>query len=157
MFCFVDAMIPKTFILFQLVAMWCAIHRLTTRVSAFSFNSAATSRRYNVQPIALRLSSSTSEATPLAVIPRVKASDATDASEGPVLIKGWVRTLRKQKEVAFVQINDGSNLGGIQCVIPLGEIDEDTKKGRLHKEGCEKENVVGNLLMFFCTVSFFRA
>lgn len=119
-------MIPKNFVFFHLVAMWCAVHRLTTRVSAFSFNSAA--RHYNRPAVVLRLSSSTSEAAPLALIPRVKACDATDASEGPVLIKGWVRTLRKQKEVAFVQINDGSNLGGIQCVVPLSEIDEDTKK-----------------------------
>lgn len=140
-------MIPKTFIFFHLVAMWCAVHRLTTRVSAFSFNSAA--RHYNRPAVALRLSSSTSEAAPLALIPRVKACDATDASEGPVLIKGWVRTLRKQKEVAFVQINDGSNLGGIQCVVPLSEIDEDTKKGGLQKEDCEKGIMVGDLLTFF--------
>lgn len=120
-------MIPKTFIFFHLVAMWSAIYRSTTRVSAFQ--SAAI--RYNRPSVALRLSSTTPEAAPLTIIPRVKACDATEATEGPVLIKGWVRTLRKQKEVAFVQINDGSNLNGIQCVVPLSAIDEDTKKGKL--------------------------
>ena len=121
-------MIPKTALFFHLVAMWCAIHRLTTRVSAFSSHSTA-SRLHRPSGVALRLSTTT-PAAPLAVVPRVKACDATDATEGPVLVKGWVRTLRKQKEVAFVQINDGSNLGGIQCVVPLSEIDEETKKGR---------------------------
>lgn len=135
----VNEMISKSFAFFQVVAMWCAVHRLSVRVSAFSFNSAA--RRFNninhnnvpkAAIAALQMSSSTGSAStpPIAVIPRVKACDATDASEGPVLIKGWVRTVRKQKEVAFVQINDGSNLGGIQCVVPLKDIDDDTKKGR---------------------------
>lgn len=31
-------------------------------------------------------------------------------------IKGWVRTVRHQKNVSFIDVNDGSNLGGIQVV-----------------------------------------
>ncbi len=34
-----------------------------------------------------------------------------------VVIKGWVKTIRKQKYVTFLQVNDGSDLGGIQAVL----------------------------------------
>merc|ERR1719428_1661813 len=62
------------------------------------------------------------------VLRRVKAVDATEATGGdPVLVKGWVRTVRKQKTLAFVEVNDGSNLGGIQCVLSFDQIDTKTK------------------------------
>lgn len=35
-----------------------------------------------------------------------------------------MRTVRKQKTLAFVEVNDGSSLSGIQCVLPFDEIDE---------------------------------
>merc|ERR1712151_525545 len=59
--------------------------------------------------------------------PRIKAVDATRATSDPVIVKGWVRTIRKQKTLAFVEVNDGSNLQGIQCVLSFDEIDDDTK------------------------------
>ncbi|CAG9463467.1 unnamed protein product [Pedinophyceae sp. YPF-701] len=37
-----------------------------------------------------------------------------------VLVKGWVRTLRDQSKFAFLSINDGSNMAGIQAVINAG-------------------------------------
>jgi len=66
------------------------------------------------------------------VLKRVKTSEIKSDHESvqskePVLIKGWVRTVRKQKTLAFVEINDGSNLKGVQCVLSLDEIDDDTK------------------------------
>jgi asparaginyl-tRNA synthetase len=53
--------------------------------------------------------------------PRIKTIDAlrSKPSDNLVTIKGWVRTIRKQKTLAFVEVNDGSNLSGIQCVIAL--------------------------------------
>lgn len=33
-----------------------------------------------------------------------------------VTIKGWVRTLRSQKTFSFIEVNDGSTLGGLQIV-----------------------------------------
>lgn len=60
--------------------------------------------------------------------PRIKTADATSPSDGPITVKGWVRTVRKQKTLAFVEVNDGSNLGGIQCVLPFDNIDDETKK-----------------------------
>ena len=60
----------------------------------------------------------------------MKTVDATDATDGkPVVIKGWVRTVRKQKTLAFVEVNDGSNMKGIQCVLSFDAIDEDSEKG----------------------------
>ncbi|MGL5831951.1 MAG: OB-fold nucleic acid binding domain-containing protein, partial [Waterburya sp.] len=35
----------------------------------------------------------------------------------PVTIKGWVRTKRELKGFAFVEVNDGSSLAGLQAVI----------------------------------------
>ncbi|GKZ01550.1 hypothetical protein MPSEU_001105600 [Mayamaea pseudoterrestris] len=68
-----------------------------------------------------------STAAPLySLPPRVKTVDVTlehyDTSSLPsslVTIQGWVRTIRKQKTNAFIQVNDGSNLAGIQCVVSL--------------------------------------
>ncbi|KAL7520565.1 hypothetical protein ACHAWX_005280 [Stephanocyclus meneghinianus] len=57
--------------------------------------------------------------------PRVKTADA-QVSDDPVSIKGWVKTVRKQKTLAFVEVNDGSNLGGIQCVLTFDDVDETT-------------------------------
>lgn len=77
------------------------------------------------QPTTTRLYSAVSAPT---VLKRVKTIDAVEASEDPVIVKGWVRTIRKQKTLAFVQVNDGSNLKGIQCVVSFDSIDEETKK-----------------------------
>jgi hypothetical protein len=63
------------------------------------------------------------------IMKRVKTIDAVPSPE-TVAIKGWVRTVRKQKTLAFVEVNDGSTLSGIQCVLPFDELDEDSKAGR---------------------------
>lgn len=65
------------------------------------------------------------------IIPRIKTVDATEPSDGPVVVKGWVRTIRKQKTLAFLEVNDGSNLGGIQCVLSYDNMDEASKEGEM--------------------------
>ncbi|KAA8494513.1 Asparagine--tRNA ligase [Porphyridium purpureum] len=35
-----------------------------------------------------------------------------------VKVNGWVRTVRDQKQFAFINVNDGSNVTGIQIVVP---------------------------------------
>ena len=35
----------------------------------------------------------------------------------PVTVRGWVRTVRDQKQFAFVDVNDGSSLSGLQVVV----------------------------------------
>ncbi len=39
-----------------------------------------------------------------------------------VTIKGWVRTIRSQKAFSFIEVNDGSTLGGLQVVADAGKV-----------------------------------
>ena len=43
-----------------------------------------------------------------------------------VLAKGWVRTKRGNKEVAFIALNDGSTVSNIQIVVDKTALDENT-------------------------------
>ena len=45
-----------------------------------------------------------------------------------VNVKGWVRTRRGSKQVAFVALNDGSTIKNVQIVIDLDKIDEELVK-----------------------------
>ena len=45
-----------------------------------------------------------------------------------VLVKGWVRTKRGNKNVAFVALNDGSTINNLQIVIDVVNFDEETLK-----------------------------
>lgn len=58
---------------------------------------------------------------------RVK-TDSAEVSDDEVSIKGWVRTVRKQKTLAFVNVNDGATMSGIQCVLTFDDVDEATMK-----------------------------
>ncbi len=52
------------------------------------------------------------------MIKRTKMKDISTAHLGKTLrICGWVRTVRDQKNFAFVEVNDGSTLSGIQIVV----------------------------------------
>jgi asparaginyl-tRNA synthetase len=44
------------------------------------------------------------------------------------MVKGWVRTKRENKNVVFININDGSTIHNLQCVAAHGLIDENTLK-----------------------------
>ena len=105
-------------------------------VSRIPINSSA-NRSPPINSITQLRMSSTEEATPTKTTTtpssvsarRVKTNDAK-VSDEPVSIKGWVRTVRKQKTLAFVEVNDGSSMSGIQCVLPFDDVDEDTMKGK---------------------------
>jgi len=45
-----------------------------------------------------------------------------------VVVKGWVRTLRSQKQLAFMEVNDGSAFSGIQVVINAEELEGGQEK-----------------------------
>ena len=45
-----------------------------------------------------------------------------------IVVKGWVRTKRGNKNVAFIALNDGSCVGNIQIVVDLANFDENTLK-----------------------------
>jgi len=92
-----------------------------------------------------RLFSTTTSSAASSILKRVKTIDAVEPTEESVIVKGWVRTIRKQKTLAFVQVNDGSNLKGIQCVLSFDEIDEDTKKGKSHVFVEESKNLLYSL------------
>jgi asparaginyl-tRNA synthetase len=34
-----------------------------------------------------------------------------------VTVRGWIRSVRKQKQVSFATVNDGSTLKGIQAIL----------------------------------------
>ena len=44
-----------------------------------------------------------------------------------IKIQGWVRTIRQQKTVAYIQVNDGSNMVGIQGVATLSELNDTSR------------------------------
>jgi hypothetical protein len=77
----------------------------------------------------LSMTSTVAAATTTTSPRRVKTVDAVESDE-QVSIKGWVKTVRKQKTLAFVEVNDGSNMNGIQCVLPFDSVDENTMKGK---------------------------
>lgn len=119
--------------LFAAVCM-CRSSRQRLFVRAFAPSFASTTRRASAairrQQSAALFSTATTPSTTESIIPRVKTVDAVKATETPVVVKGWVRTIRKQKTLAFVQINDGSNLGGIQCVVSYDDVDDSSMKGK---------------------------
>ncbi len=51
-----------------------------------------------------------------------------ETPKGEVLVKGWVRTKRGNKNVAFIAINDGSTINNIQIVCDTASFSEDLLK-----------------------------
>jgi hypothetical protein len=66
------------------------------------------------------VSASTSASVPVPRVDRTKVKKLLEADASiigqTVFVQGWVRTVRDQKNFAFVEINDGSSLAGIQAV-----------------------------------------
>lgn len=60
-----------------------------------------------------------------------------------VNVKGWVRTKRGSKGVAFIQLNDGSTIHDIQIVVNLEQLGEDSVK-LAHTGACL--SVIGKLI-----------
>ena len=58
-------------------------------------------------------------------IAEILKSDATDCD---ITVKGWVRTKRGNKNVAFIALNDGSCVTNIQVVVDLASCNEETLK-----------------------------
>ena len=50
------------------------------------------------------------------------ARHARDRAGEAIRIEGWVRTVRKQKSVAFLDVNDGSSVKGCQVVVPAEDL-----------------------------------
>lgn len=54
---------------------------------------------------------------------------AAPALGSEVLVKGWVRTKRGNRNIAFIALNDGSSIKNIQIVADVSRFDEDLLKG----------------------------
>ncbi|MBN2559030.1 MAG: asparagine--tRNA ligase [Clostridia bacterium] len=52
-------------------------------------------------------------------------------TDGSVLIKGWVRTVRSSKNFGFIELNDGSYFHNLQIVFEEGRIDNFTEAEKL--------------------------
>jgi hypothetical protein len=87
--------------------------RLTPSLVA-RFSRQRIPRRASV-PIAAWLSSSPS---PVAIV-RIRDLLAAfpPTTDRPITVRGWVRSVRRQKHVAFAEIDDGSHLKGLQAVL----------------------------------------
>ena len=63
-------------------------------------------------------------------IKRTKISDLLKSTAYGTLVnvRGWVRTRRNSKQVAFVALNDGSTINNVQVVIDVEKFDEEQVK-----------------------------
>ena len=59
---------------------------------------------------------------------KIKELLKSTAYGSEVTVKGWVRTKRENKAVAFIALNDGSIITNIQIVVDVPSFDEDTIK-----------------------------
>ena len=53
----------------------------------------------------------------------IKALYSGAASEGPVTVCGWVRTIRSSKALGFIELNDGSSFKNLQVVFEDGKVE----------------------------------
>jgi asparaginyl-tRNA synthetase len=53
------------------------------------------------------------------ILPKTIKSILQDqaVSDAQVSVNGWIRSVRSQKQVSFANVNDGSNLKGIQAIL----------------------------------------
>lgn len=61
---------------------------------------------------------------------RIKISDLLKSKETgkKIVVKGWVRTKRGNKNIQFIALNDGSTIHNIQLVVDVPNFDESTLK-----------------------------
>jgi asparaginyl-tRNA synthetase len=59
---------------------------------------------------------------------QIKELLGLDPQGQEVLVKGWVRTKRGQANLIFINLNDGSTIKVIQCVVEAGSVSEETLK-----------------------------
>jgi asparaginyl-tRNA synthetase len=59
---------------------------------------------------------------------QIKELLGLDPQGQEVIVKGWVRTKRGQANLIFINLNDGSTIKVIQCVVEAGSVAEETLK-----------------------------
>ena len=78
---------------------------------------------------------------------KVKTLLATAPKSQKVTVKGWVRTRRGNKNVAFIALNDGSVIHNIQIVADPNNFNEELMKN-ITTGSCLR--VTGNRALWFC-------
>lgn len=79
---------------------------------------------------------------------RTKIADLLESGQvdAPCTVKGWVRTKRTGKNVAFINVNDGSTLENIQVVVDVEHFDTDLITNITTGSGiCVKGTLVGSM------------
>lgn len=55
--------------------------------------------------------------TPKSILPNKTIKALLNQDHDQVAVRGWIRSVRKQKQVSFATVNDGSTLKGIQAIL----------------------------------------
>lgn len=108
-----------------------ALHAFRPRVPSCPLYVPSSRRRFFLSATALSSpppsASSTKDVDPTSVdsskvAPRWRVRAVQDATEADIIgrnikVNGWVRSVRDQKQFAFIDLNDGSSLSGLQIVV----------------------------------------
>jgi hypothetical protein len=95
------------------------------KATGFRITSSTGANRWAISNVAKRTqllrAMSSSTTTVNMVAPRMKVSDINNSDPSNIIgkeifVKGWVRTVRAQKSLAFIEVNDGSSRNGLQAV-----------------------------------------
>ncbi len=71
--------------------------------------------------------------TCMTLLPTIRQLLETEPDGHPVVVRGWVRTKRETKAAAFLEINDGSCLSNIQCVVETNLLEDAQIRANLAK------------------------
>ena len=94
---------------------------------ASSFSSSSASSPPPSSSPSSSSSSSSSPPLPRLRVREIQEAEPADVVGKEILLKGWVRTLRAQKALAFVEVNDGSSRQGLQAVYSVDNIADGVK------------------------------
>jgi len=67
----------------------------------------------------------------MTLLPTIKQLLAMEPIGQEVTIRGWVRTKRETKQSTFIEVNDGSCLSNIQCVVESTLLENEALKSTL--------------------------
>lgn len=68
----------------------------------------------------LHTSSSLLSPLPTTISSALQQSNCSSSSDASITINGWIKSCRRQKNISFAVINDGSSVGGVQAVLGKG-------------------------------------
>jgi len=57
----------------------------------------------------------------MTLLPTIQQLLSMEPQGQRVIVRGWVRTKRETKVATFIEVNDGSSLSNIQCVLDAAQ------------------------------------